>query len=79
MSKRRAQRDLLDQISEWLAQNKGLPVFLGAALVLANLALNLFPALPEANGLLGWLARTDLLLHLGVVVALLGILIGDAL
>jgi hypothetical protein len=79
MAKRRVQKDWLDKTSGWLAHNKGLPVFAGAGLVLVNLALRLLPSLPEAGGLLGWLAHTDLLLHLGVVVALLGILVGDAL
>lgn len=79
MAKRRVQKDWLDKTSDWLAHNKGLPVFAGAGLVLVNLALRLFPALPETSGLLGWLAHTDLLLHLGIVVALLGILVGDAL
>jgi hypothetical protein len=79
MSKSRSQRDWIDHIAEWLAHNKGLPVFIGVGLVLINLALGLVFTRPEAGGALGWLARTDLLLHLGVVIALLGILIGDAL
>jgi hypothetical protein len=79
MVKRRDEKDWLDRTSAWLVDNKGLPVFVGAGLVLINLVLSLFPLLPEAGGLLGWLARTDLLLHLGVIVGLLGILVGDAL
>jgi hypothetical protein len=79
MAKRRAQRDCVDRVSDWLAHNKGLPVFVGAGLVLVNLVLSLFPALSEASGFLGWLMYSDLLLHLGVIVGLLGILLGDAL
>jgi hypothetical protein len=79
MAKRRAQRDWVDRIGDWLANNKGLPVFLGAGLVLINLALNLFPSLSEAGGFLSWLMYSDLLLHLGVAIGLLGILLGDAL
>ena len=79
MTKGYAQKDLVDQISEWLAHNKGLPVFAGVGLVLVNMVLSLFPSLSQVGGFLGWLVRTDLLLHLGVVVGLLGILLGDAL
>jgi len=79
MAKRRAQRDFVDHVSEWLAHNKGMPVFVGAGLVLINLVLTLIPALSEAGGFIGWLMHSDLLLHLGVIVGLLGILLGDAL
>ena len=79
MAKRRVEKDWLDRTADWLARNKGLPIFVGVGLALINLVLSLFPSLPEASGLLAWLARTDLLLHLGVVLGLLGILIGDAL
>jgi hypothetical protein len=79
MTKSRVQGDLLDRTANWLADNKGLPVFAGVGLVLINLVLSLFPALSQAGGVLGWLMRSDLLLHAGVVVGLLGILLGDAL
>ena len=79
MAKRRVEKDWLDKTSNWLAHNKGLPVFVGVGLVLINLVLSLYTSLPETSGTLGWLARTDLLLHIGIVVALLGILLGDAL
>jgi hypothetical protein len=79
MAKRRAQRDFVDHVAEWLAHNKGMPVFVGAGLVLVNLVLSLIPALSEAGGFMGWLMQSDLLLHLGVIVGLLGILLGDAL
>ena len=63
---------MLDRIAEFIAVYKGVPVLLGALLVLINFVVVLLA--PEA-----WLARTNLLLHLGVVVGLLGILLGDAL
>ena len=44
----------------------------GIILVLANGVLRFLP-----NG--GWLAETDLLLHLGVILALVGILLAWAL
>lgn len=79
MTRRRSQRDLVDKISNFLARNKGLPIFLGVGLVFISLMLGLFPALEEAGGFWGWLARSDLALHLGVIVGLLGVLLGDAL
>ncbi len=65
----------LKEISEFLAQRKGLLVVVGVGLVGLSLILNLLPAWP----LIGWLARVDLFLHLGVIIGLLGILVGDAL
>lgn len=67
--------ELLKIVSEFLARYKGLPVLIGAGLVLLSMIFNLLPSWP----VIGWLAATDLLLHLGVVFGLLGILIGDAL
>jgi hypothetical protein len=51
---------------------KGLPVLIAVTLVVANYALQFFPSL-------GVLATTNLLLHLGIVVGLLSLLIGDSL
>jgi hypothetical protein len=62
----------LDSTSEFLAHRKGLLPGLGILLVLANGVLQFLPA-----G--GWLAETDLLLHLGVILALVGILLAWAL
>ncbi len=64
----------LKHASEFLARHKGLPVLVGVILILINFIVRLLPAWP----LIGWLAEVDLLLHLGVIVSLLGILIGDA-
>lgn len=61
--------------SDYLAHRKGLPVMVGVALVLLNFMVAFLPAWP----ILGWLADTDLLLHLGAVIGLLGVLLGDAL
>lgn len=63
---------LLRNLSEYLAQRKGLPVMVGVLLVVFNfLVLMLLPS--------HWLARTHLFLHLGVAIGLLGVLLGDAL
>ncbi|HEX7976586.1 MAG TPA: hypothetical protein VF498_19400 [Anaerolineales bacterium] len=62
----------LDRVSEFLAQRKGLLLLLALALVAANLVVQLLP-----GG--GFLARTNLLLHLGVITAILGVLLAWAL
>jgi hypothetical protein len=67
--------ELLKKVSEFLAHHKGLPVLAGIGLVLLNLLFNLLPHWPVIT----WLADTALFLHLGVVVGLFGILLGDAL
>ncbi|HKZ85394.1 MAG TPA: hypothetical protein VJ793_17295 [Anaerolineae bacterium] len=63
---------MLDQISGYIAEHKGVPVLAGVLLVILNFAVVLL-----SRGT--WLADTNLLLHLGVVVGLMGILLGDAL
>ncbi len=62
----------LDTASEYIAHRKGLLPAVGILLVLVN---GVIQFLPNA----GWLADTDLLLHLGIIVALVGILLAWAL
>ncbi|HPH97675.1 MAG TPA: hypothetical protein PKW33_15260 [Anaerolineaceae bacterium] len=62
---------LLDRLSDYLALRKGLLPILGIVLVAANFVLSFFN--------LGWVTDSDLLLHLGVVVAILGIMMAWAL
>jgi len=67
-----------------LERVRGLPVLLGAALVLLNFLLRLvifaLVSGEEPGGLLYFLLTDgNLLLHLGVIVGLLGVLIGDVL
>jgi hypothetical protein len=62
----------LDHASEFLAHRKGLLPFLGIFLVLGNLVFVFF--LPN-----GWFAHTNLFLHLGVIVSILGVLLAWAL
>jgi hypothetical protein len=66
--------ELLRGASDFIAHRKGLPVLIGVGLVLLNLIISLLPAW----SVIRWLARTDILLQLGVICGLLGILIGDA-
>jgi len=63
---------LLDRISEFLAQRKGLLPLIGIVLVLINGILQFIPAS-------GWVGDTNLLLHLGIIIAILGILLAWAL
>jgi hypothetical protein len=63
---------LIDKSSEFLAQRKGLLLMVGILLIAVNFLLQLIPAA-------GWLAETDLLLHLGAILAILGILVSWAL
>jgi hypothetical protein len=79
MTRQRSDKDLLDILSNFLAHNKGLLVFVGVGLVALNLLLSLIVRPESGAGFGAWLVRTDVLLHLGVIVGLLGILIGDAL
>ncbi len=63
---------VLDSLSEYLADRKGLLPLIGAALVLINLVLEIF--LPEAR-----ITSIDLLLHLGVILAVFGLVLARAL
>jgi len=79
MAKGPAQRDLLVWVSDFIATHKGVPVLFGVGLVVVGLVLTAFPALGDANGILGWTVRSHAFLYVGVIVGLVGILLGDAL
>jgi len=64
--------DFLDTASEFLAHRKGLLPLVGAGLVLLNLLIQLV-----AGG--SWLASSNLFLHLGILVAILGFMLAWAL
>ena len=61
----------LDWLSENLAHRKGLLPLAGILLILTNLLLSLFAS--------GWFVETNLLLHMGVIVAIIGFMIAWAL
>ncbi len=63
---------IVDWLSEFLAHRKGLLPLVGLVLVVVNLVLQF--ALPP-----GWLVSSNLLLHLGLIVAILGLIIAWAL
>lgn len=62
----------LDVISDYFARRKGLLPAIGILLVLVNYVLQFMPWF-------GWFSESDLLLHLGIVLAILGFLLAWAL
>jgi hypothetical protein len=62
----------LDRASEFLAHRKGLLPLVGMLLIFLNFILVFFPGL-------GWIADSNFLLHLGVIIAILGFLLAQAL
>jgi hypothetical protein len=66
---------MIDRISEYLAHNKAMPVFVGVLLVILNYAVQFFVHVP----VIAFIGSTNLLLHLGIILGLIGILLGDAL
>ena len=63
---------LLDHLSEFFAQRKGLLPILGLLLILVNLVVSLVA--PHS-----WLATTNLLLQVGLILAIIGFLLAWAL
>jgi hypothetical protein len=62
----------LDKLSNFLAHRKGLLPLLGILLVIINGVLQFFPGL-------GWLSDSNLFLHLGVILAIFGLMLAWAL
>jgi hypothetical protein len=74
----------MSHLLDRLEKVRGLPVLIGVVLVLLNfvvrcVAFGLTSDAEEAGLLLFLFTDGNLLLHLGVVVGLLGVLIGDIL
>ncbi len=65
---------IIDGISDYVSAHRGAPVLLGVLLVILNYVLVLIPGVQ-----LGFVESTNLLLHLGVIIGLIGVLLGDAL
>jgi TRAP-type mannitol/chloroaromatic compound transport system permease small subunit len=63
---------LLDSISDFLAQRKGLLPIIGLLFVIVNAVIQFLPA-PT------WLISSNLFLHIGIVIAIVGILVAWAL
>jgi hypothetical protein len=64
--------ELLDRISEFLAHRKGLLPIIGLFLILINLLIQFI--IPG-----NFLATTNLLLHIGLIVAIFGLMLSWAL
>ena len=62
----------LDWISEFLAHRKGLLLLISIVLIIINFIFQLIPGM-------GWLARSNLFLHLGVILGLVGVMVAWAL
>jgi hypothetical protein len=62
---------MLDKVSEYLAARKGLLPSVGMILIIINFVLQFFPN--------NWLKETNLLLHLGLIIAILGLMLAWAL
>ncbi len=63
---------LLDKLSEYLAHRKGLLPIIGILLIIVNLAVQfIFPNTP--------LAYSNIFLHVGLIVAILGLMLAWAL
>ena len=63
---------MFDRLSEFLAHRKGLLPLIGVVLIILNLLMQ-FLAPP------GWFVSSNLLLHVGLIVAILGLMIAWAL
>ena len=61
----------IDRLSEYFAARKGLLPMVGILLVVANFVVRFLP--------LGWFGSSDLLLHLGIILAIFGFMIAWAL
>ncbi len=62
---------LLDFLSDFIATRKGLLPIIGILCVAVNFLLGILTA--------GWLASSDLFLHAGIIIAVLGFLLAWAL
>jgi len=62
----------LTNLLDFLERMKGLPLLIGILLVILNFIVQYIPGLAS-------LADSNLLLHLGVVVGLLGVLLTEAI
>lgn len=63
---------LIDWLSDFLARRKGLLPLIGLLLIFLNLVFQF--VLPP-----GWLVSSNLLLHLGLILAILGLMLAWAL
>lgn len=63
---------LASRFTNYMADRRGAPMLFGLLLVLLNFLLQFIPGL-------GWFSEYNVLLHLGVVIAIAGFLLASAL
>lgn len=63
---------MLDRLLEFLERRRGLPAIIGVSLVILSFIVSFIPGI-------SWLTWHDWLLHLGIIVAVLGLLVGEIL
>ena len=63
---------ILDDLSEFLAARKGLVPMIGIVFVLVNFVLQFYPGE-------GLIVKSNLFFHLGVILAIIGLLLARAL
>lgn len=61
--------NLVERINEFLVRKPGVLPLVGILLIFVNFVLQLFPG-PEA-----WIARSNLLLHIGLVISVIGLML----
>lgn len=61
--------ELVERINDFLVRKPGALPLVGVGLIVVNFVLQLFPG-PEA-----WIARSNLFLHLGLILSLVGLLL----
>lgn len=61
--------ELVERINGFLVRKPGALPLVGLGLIIVNFVLQLFPG-PEA-----WIARSNLFLHLGLILSLVGLLL----
>jgi hypothetical protein len=63
---------VLDIFSEFLSRRKGLLPIVGILFIVINLILQFFPGV-------GWLVQSNLFLHVGLILSLIGFMLAWAL
>ena len=66
--------ELVERLNDFFAERPGILPLLGVFLVILNLLLQIFPG-PGS----GWFVDSNLLLHLGVIISIIGLLLIRAL
>ncbi|MFT5194876.1 MAG: hypothetical protein ACI85U_001886 [Candidatus Promineifilaceae bacterium] len=61
--------ELLDKLTEYFSEKRGLLPMIGIALIILNFVLQIFP------GNEYWIVASNLLMHVGLVVSIIGILL----